>query len=95
LIGWLDEARKINKDAFKTLLTRIWRIKGRVFFKEIHDNLWLFEYSEDEDLRCVLEGRPWSYDRTLLVVNEFDGRTPPSQMVFSHTDLDPNSRHAT
>jgi hypothetical protein len=87
LIGWLDEARKINKDAFKTLLTRIWRIKGRVFFKEIHDNLWLFEYSEDEDLRCVLEGRPWSYDRTLLVVNEFDGRTPPSQMVFSHTPI--------
>jgi hypothetical protein len=29
-----------------------------------------------------MAGRPWSYDRTLLILNEFDGRLAPSQMDF-------------
>lgn len=87
LIGRLGEAKKINKDAFKTLLTRIWRLRGSVFFKEIHDNLWVFEFSEEEDLRRVVDGHLWSYEHTLLVLNEFDGKTPPSQMEFSLTPI--------
>jgi len=63
------------------------RIKGNIFFKEIQDNLWLFEFSDEEDLRRVLKGHPWSYDHTLLVLNEFDGKTPPSQMDFSFTPI--------
>jgi hypothetical protein len=87
LVGRLGIAKKIDKEAFKTLLTRIWQTMGRVFFKEIQDNLWLFEFTEDSDKRRVLEGQLWSYDRTLLILNEFNGKTPPSQMEFTHTPI--------
>ena len=39
-----------------------------------------FECSWDKDR--VLEGRPWIFKGNLFVVVDFDGRTPPSQMVF-------------
>jgi hypothetical protein len=77
LVG-LEIQKKINKEAFKTLLLRIWRTIERVFFKEIQDNLWLFEFDEESDKKRVLDGRPWCYECTLLILNEFDGRTPPS-----------------
>jgi hypothetical protein len=30
-----------------------------------------------------MDARPWSYDRTLLILNDFDGRLALSQMDFS------------
>jgi len=54
-----------------------------VVFKEILDNLLLFEFTEEVDKQKVMAGRPWAYDRTLLILNDFDGRLAPSQMEFS------------
>lgn len=87
LIGRLGVAKKIHRESFKAILVRIWRTVGNVFFKEIQENLWLFEFSEESDKRRVLEGRPCSYDRTLLILNEFDATTPPSQMDFSFSPI--------
>jgi hypothetical protein len=83
----LGVPKKLNKEAFKAILTRIWRPAGRVVFKEIQENLWLFEFFEDGDKHKVLAGRPWSYDRTLLILNEFDGQISPSQMDFSFSPI--------
>jgi hypothetical protein len=49
LVGQLGVQKKVNKEAFKTLLTRIWKLVGRIVFKEIRENLWLFEFSEEGD----------------------------------------------
>ena len=32
-----------------------------------------------------MDGRPWSFDHQLLVLQEFDGKTHPSQMVFTQS----------
>ena len=55
---------------------------GKVTFKELHDNLWLIEFSNAEDKSRVMEGRPWSFDRQILVLDDYDGKTPPAQMTF-------------
>jgi len=47
----------------------------------------LFEFSEEGDRNRVLEGRSWSYDWTLLIVNEYDDKTPPSQLTFTHSPI--------
>jgi len=87
LVGRLGVRKKLNKEAFKTVLQRIWRPSGRLVVKEIRADLWLFEFSEDRDKQKVLAGRPWSYDRTLLILNEFDGKISPSQMDFSSSPI--------
>jgi hypothetical protein len=87
LLGRLGVSKKIHRESFKANLIRIWCIVRSVFFKEIHEHLLLFEFSDDSDRRRVLEGQPWSYDRTLLILNEFDAKTPPSQMDFSFSPI--------
>lgn len=32
----------------------------------------------------VLQGRPWSFDRSLIFFHEFDGSIPPNANNFSH-----------
>lgn len=84
-MGKIGTERKVNKESFKSMLTRLWRIRGLVVFQEVQDNVWLFELSDGGDKRRILEGCPWSFDRQILVLNEFDGSTPPSQMQFTHS----------
>jgi hypothetical protein len=83
LVGRLGVPKKLNKEAFKAILLRIWRPVGTVLFKEVQENLWLFEFEEEADKQKVMAGRPWSYDRTLLILNEFDGRLAPDQLDFT------------
>jgi hypothetical protein len=45
--------------------------------KEIQENLWLFEFSDEGDKQKVMAGRPWSYDHTLLILNELDEQISP------------------
>ncbi|XP_062152170.1 uncharacterized protein LOC133860613 [Alnus glutinosa] len=83
LLGKLMSDRRIQKEAFKTLMSRLWKTIETVAFKEIQDNLWLLEFSNRADKRRVLEGRPWLFDRSLLVLKEIDEDISPSQMDFS------------
>lgn len=87
LVGRLGVPKRVNKEAFKSLLTRIWRTGRDIFFKEISENLWLFEFKEEGDQRKVLEGRPWSYDKTILIIDKLKERTPLSQMKLHHTSI--------
>jgi hypothetical protein len=52
-------------------------------FKEVQDNIWLFEFTKETDKERVMEERPWSFDRRILVLNEFDGHCPSSKMEFT------------
>jgi hypothetical protein len=87
LVGKVWMGRKVNKEAFKTVLSRIWRILNGVIFKVLDDNIWLFEFEDIDDMRRVLDGRPWLFDGQMLVLNEFDGITPSSQIAFNRSPL--------
>jgi hypothetical protein len=78
LVGRLGAPKQVNKEAFKALLTRIWRTGGDIFFKELNENLWLFEFEDDKDRNKVLEGRQWSYNRTTIIIEAIEGQKPSS-----------------
>jgi hypothetical protein len=63
LVGKIWNVKTVNKEAFKTILSRLWRTVGRVIFKEVQDNMWLFEFTDREDKKIVLARRPWSFNR--------------------------------
>jgi hypothetical protein len=58
LIGRIWMAKKVNKEAFKSVLSQIWCTVRGVKFKELNNNVWLFEFKEEDDMRRVLDGRP-------------------------------------
>ena len=61
------------------MLSQVWRLVGHITLKELLDNVWLFEFTEGEDKRQILEGRSWSFVRRVIVLEDFDGMTPPTQ----------------
>ena len=82
LVGRIWMGRTVNKEAFKSVLSRIWRTIGGVTFRELDDNIWLFEFKDGDDMRRVLGGRPWSYDKQMLVLTEFEELYLPHILVF-------------
>ena len=58
LIGKVWTDKNVNQEAFKMVFSNIWHIVGSVKFKELINNIWLFEFSDDGDKRRVLDGRP-------------------------------------
>ena len=78
LVGRIWSDKTTNKEAIKNVFSTIWRTVGGVVFKELQDNHWLFEFTKESDKQRILAGRPWSFDWQIVVINEFDRRTPPS-----------------
>lgn len=85
LVGRIGEERRVNKEAFKIVLTQLWRIVGIVIFKEVQENIWLFEFFDKDDKEHIMARRPWSFDKQILILNDLDGNAPPSQMQFTHS----------
>jgi hypothetical protein len=85
LIGKVWSEKNVNKEAFKFVFSTIWRTVGGVKFKELGNNIWFFEFTEENDKRRVMEGKPWSFDKQIVVLNEFNGSTKPSHMEFTRS----------
>lgn len=77
-------AKKIvNMGAFKTTTSAVWKPEGWIRFNEVGENQMLVEFKLEKDKKKVLLGRPWSFDRMLVCMQEFDGTTPPKEIPFS------------
>ena len=37
---------RVNKEAFKTVLSRLWQMVSSVVFKKVQENTWLFKFSD-------------------------------------------------
>ena len=61
LVGEIWIEKNVNKEAFKSVLSNIWRMAGEVKIKELQENLWLFEFSDVMDKERIMEGRLWSF----------------------------------
>jgi hypothetical protein len=87
IIGKLLSERIISKETIKTTFVRWWRLKKTFTFKILGDNLFLIEFVEAGDKLRVLEGRPWVYEGSLFLVEDFDGRTSPSEYTFDRASF--------
>jgi hypothetical protein len=83
LVGRLISDRIVGKDSIRSTLIRGWKPRGMLSFKVVSKNLFLIEFEDIWDKEGVLEGRPWIFEGQLFSVADFDGLTPPQQMVFN------------
>lgn len=49
-------------------LTSIWRPEKGVYIMEIDTNLYMFQFYHELDIKRVLEGSPWSFNRKALII---------------------------
>ncbi|KAL5830504.1 hypothetical protein ACOSQ3_019972 [Xanthoceras sorbifolium] len=70
LAGHLLATKQANRDAFRVILPKIWQTTQEVENEVLRDNIFGFHFKNRMDRRRVLNGRPWSFDRSLLVLEE-------------------------
>jgi hypothetical protein len=87
IIGQLLSERIVSKETIKDSLLGWWRIKGFSTFKILGGNLFLIEFEKASDKVRVLEGRPWVFEGNLFLVEDFDGRTSPSEFTFDRASF--------
>ncbi|XVF47816.1 hypothetical protein PTKIN_Ptkin03bG0141300 [Pterospermum kingtungense] len=81
-MGKLLTRRPFNKEAFMETMKAIWKITNEVEIMAIEENLFLFKFQGARDKERVLEGAPWSFDKSLLLFQEFNGALRPDEYVF-------------
>ncbi|KAG7967887.1 hypothetical protein I3843_08G123100 [Carya illinoinensis] len=74
--------REANKGAFRSTMTRVWQVEGKAIIKDVGWNKFLVEFKEVADKRRILKGRPWSFDKSLLCMEDCEGYSSIKQMKF-------------
>ncbi|XP_042976264.1 uncharacterized protein LOC122307436 [Carya illinoinensis] len=83
LLAMILNDRTANREAFKSTMARVWSTAGWITFKEFGNNRFLLEFQLLADVNKVLQGRPWSFDRHLICLREFEGVLSANEVQFS------------
>ncbi|XP_058755552.1 uncharacterized protein LOC131628740 [Vicia villosa] len=75
---WTDIS--FNVRAFKSTMISAWKLKNQVESQDLGKNMFLFKFATKRDLEFVLKNGPWSFDRSLLVLNRISGEEEPSDL---------------
>ena len=72
--------RSINVDALRKNLRMLWKPNKGVQISELEEDLYLVEFKDEKDKRKVLDMCPWSYEKQLVLIQEFEGRLTPKEI---------------
>ncbi|TXG51132.1 hypothetical protein EZV62_023656 [Acer yangbiense] len=70
LAGKILSPDLVNIDTFRSLIARIWKLKGGVEIEVVTNNVYAFHFQLPEDRRKVFVGGPWTFDDSLIVLEE-------------------------
>ena len=75
----------VNREAFRSLISRIWKVQGGVEIEAITNNKYAFHFQTIEDRRKVLSGGLWSFDNALIILEEPAGKGAIASLKVSVT----------
>ena len=72
--------RSINIEALRKTMRMVWRTNKLVQISEIEEDLFLVEFGDPKDKKKVLEMCPWSFEKNLVLLQEFSGDLVPKEI---------------
>ncbi|KAL5787998.1 hypothetical protein ACOSP7_004947 [Xanthoceras sorbifolium] len=87
LVGKLLTAKLPNRDAFRSLIARIWRTAHPVEVENVRNNIFAFYFHNLIDRKRVLIGGPWNFDNALLVLEAPNGYGDFAEMEFRWSEF--------
>lgn len=58
----------------------LWKPNKGVQISELEDEVFLIEFGDEKDKSKVLDMCPWSYEKQLVIIQEFEGELTPKEM---------------
>ncbi|XWS66311.1 hypothetical protein CRYUN_Cryun05aG0188800 [Craigia yunnanensis] len=76
LLGKILMRKPVNLEVMKTVFMKLWNMSSGLQIKEVGERHFVFQFS-DGLAKNVLQKQPWSFNRSLMVLKEFDGYAKP------------------
>lgn len=83
LVGKVMTRRSFNFEALKRTLNQIWAISKGALFRNIENDLFVIQFACKRDKEKVMVGRPWTFDQSLVMLQEIDADIQPSNIVMN------------
>ncbi|KAK2965658.1 hypothetical protein RJ640_002901 [Escallonia rubra] len=80
LVGRLLSKRPYNFEAFRNTMIGAWRLTKKLDIKKAGEQLIMVQFFHRLDKQRVMDGSPWSFDKQLLILKEYDGDIQPSEI---------------
>lgn len=77
--------KQVNKEALRTTMSSVWKLKDKADFKEVGLNTYVVKLQNLCDFQKVQEGRLWTFDSYLFCFTQYDGFLTPQQFEFKRT----------
>ena len=58
----------------------LWKPNKGVQISEIEEDLFLVEFGDGKDKKKLLDMCPWSYEKQLFLIQEFEGELTPKEI---------------
>ena len=72
--------RSINIEALRKTMRMLWKTNKTVQISEIEEELFLVEFSDPKDKMKIQEMCPWSFEKNLVLLQEFSGELVPKEV---------------
>ncbi|KAK6125585.1 hypothetical protein DH2020_040666 [Rehmannia glutinosa] len=83
LVGRVLAPRVINFESISSMFKRLWNPRHGLSCKPLGDNTVLFMFKNAVDMKKVLNGSPWLFDKSLLALTEVDASQIGSNIEVS------------
>ncbi|KAL5767822.1 hypothetical protein ACOSQ2_014605 [Xanthoceras sorbifolium] len=87
LAGRLMVSKQVNKESFRAIFPKIWRTTQEVEIEVLWDNIFGFHFKNLVDRKRVMAGGPWSFDGSLLVLEELTDVGELSRLAFNRAEF--------
>ncbi|KAJ8648294.1 hypothetical protein MRB53_001317 [Persea americana] len=87
LVGRFLTNKVINFPAMKNTMALLWRPGREVCIKDPSPTLFLFQFFHEIDVNWVLETRPWTFDKHILLVKRLEENEQPHNVPLFHTSF--------
>ena len=72
--------RCVSLDSLRKNLRMLWKTNKWVNVSELEADLFLVEFGDVKDKKKVLDMSPWSFEKQLVIIQEFKGEQTPKEM---------------
>uniref|UniRef100_A0A803PW73 Reverse transcriptase n=1 Tax=Cannabis sativa TaxID=3483 RepID=A0A803PW73_CANSA len=87
LVGRFLTKRSIDCQAMQHKMASLWQPNRGLYVKELNPNHFLFQFYHEIDITRVVDGNPWTFDRTPLIFERVKPGENPRQISLNRLDV--------
>ncbi|TXG73888.1 hypothetical protein EZV62_002467 [Acer yangbiense] len=87
LVGKVLSRKRVNREAFKSVIEQLWSPFGIVEIEVVGENIFMFYFSNPEVRNQIWRRGPWHFDKSLIVLVQLEGTGDISQLRFDKAEF--------